>query len=243
MLVSQRRPLRKPYSPNVQQIADPERFEPIPDPRPDDVPWPEMVWPIPGGTELIGKSIHLTAVDPAADSAELFRALDHDRVWAHLPWRPSEPEQLEALLCERNSQPDWQVWTVRSRRPIADRPAGAIIGVTSYLEIRPRDAGLEIGFTVYTPTVWGTAVNPEAKLLLLDYAFETLGVARVQLKTDVRNHRSQQAIARLGAHYEGTLRRQFRRADGTLRDSVLFSLDADDWPKVKSRLTTRLETA
>ncbi|WP_245677781.1 GNAT family N-acetyltransferase [Nocardia acidivorans] len=224
----------------MQQIAESERFEPRPDPRPHDEPWPEMNWPIPTGTVLTGTAIELTTVDPAAEAPELFRALDHDRVWAHLPWRPSAPEQLEALLRERDSHADWHVWTVRSVKPIADRPAGAIVGITSYLEARPRDAGLEIGFTVYVPSVWGTVVNPEAKSLLLDYAFETLGAARVQLKTDVRNQRSQQAIARLGAQYEGTLRRQFRRGDGTLRDSVLFSITVDDWPKVKSGLTTRI---
>ena len=97
----------------------------------------------------------------------------------------------------------------------------------------------KIGFTTYAPGVWGSAVNPETKLLLLGYAFERLGAGRVQLKTDVRNVRSQLAIARLGARYEGTLRRYQRRADGTVRDTVLFSILAEEWPAVRDGLLAR----
>jgi RimJ/RimL family protein N-acetyltransferase len=102
------------------------------------------------------------------------------------------------------------------------------------------DARLEIGNTAYTPAVWGTAVNAEAKLLLLGYAFEGLSMGRVQLKTDIRNERSQRAISHLGAKYEGTLRRYQRRADGTMRDSVLFSVVAEDWPSVRRGLEARV---
>ncbi|GAB2444026.1 GNAT family N-acetyltransferase [Nocardia tengchongensis] len=220
-----------------------ERFQVVPDPRPDDQVWPDMIWPVPAGTVLTGKVVELTAVDPAADSGALFQALDQARVWAHIPGRPEDARQFEDLLRQRNSQDSWHTWAVRTRAAIGGNPAGSIVGVTAYLDVRPYDAGLEIGFTVYTPSVWATAVNPEAKLLLLEYAFDTLRVGRVQLKTDVRNHRSQQAIARLGARYEGTLRRQFRRSDGTVRDSVLFSITAEDWPEVRARLEHRLNPA
>ncbi|MFB8006503.1 GNAT family N-acetyltransferase [Nocardia sp. NPDC056000] len=216
------------------------RFQPLPDPRPDDAPWPDMIWPVPEGTELVGDVVRLTPVNPAADAAELFAALDHDAVWAHVPGRPADAAEFEHTLRQRDSIPSWQVWTVRAERPIGDLPAGAALGVTSYLDAHQHDAWLEIGFTVYTPPVWGTAVNPAAKLLLLDYAFGTLHTGRVQLKTDVRNHRSQQAIARLGASYEGTLRRQFRRGDGSVRDTAMFSIIAEDWPDVRERLTARL---
>jgi RimJ/RimL family protein N-acetyltransferase len=97
-----------------------------------------------------------------------------------------------------------------------------------------------LGWTAYTPSVWGTAVNPECKLLLLGHAFDRLGAGRVQLKTDVRNVRSQRAIARLGARYEGTLRRYQRRADGSVRDTILFSVTAEDWPQVRAGLVERL---
>ncbi|WP_245663262.1 GNAT family N-acetyltransferase [Nocardia inohanensis] len=223
-----------------ESIEEVTRFEPVPDPRPFDEPWPEMVWPIPADTELTGTSVLLTPLDPAADTADLFRALDHDEVWAHVPWRPSDPDEFRTHLEARCALPDWQVWTVRTRATISGVPAGTVVGVTAYLAVSARDAALEIGFTLYDPQVWATTVNPEAKLLLLEFAFEKLNVGRVQLKTDVRNHRSQQAIARLGARYEGVLRRNFRRSDGTIRDSVQFSIIAEDWPETRARLTARL---
>lgn len=210
------------------------------DVRPVDEPWPEMVWPIADGTELVGGTVVLTPLDPAKDADGLFHALDHDDVWAHVPWRPAGPEEFRAHLEGRCGLPDWQVWTVRLRRGVSGIDADRVVGVSAYLGVSVRDAALEIGFTLYDPAVWATSVNPEAKLLLLEHAFEKLNVGRVQLKTDVRNHRSQQAIARLGAQYEGVLRRNFRRSDGTIRDSVLFSIIAEDWPAVRARLTGRL---
>jgi RimJ/RimL family protein N-acetyltransferase len=117
---------------------------------------------------------------------------------------------------------------------------GAVVGTSSYLDVSVHDARLEIGHTTYTPAVWATAVNPECKLLLLGHAFDRLGAGRVQLKTDVRNVRSQRAIARLGARYEGTLRRYQRRADGSVRDTILFSVTAEDWPQVRAGLVERL---
>ncbi|MEU1209984.1 GNAT family protein [Nocardia sp. NPDC005825] len=223
-----------------QDATGAERFRVVPDPRPNDEVWPAMIWPVPEGTVLTGKVVELIAADPTADAGALFEALDHARVWAHVPGRPEDARQFEDLLRQRDSQDTWHTWVVRTREPIGGNPAGSIVGVTAYLDVRQPDAGLEIGFTVYTPSVWATAVNPETKLLLLEYAFETLRVGRVQLKTDVRNHRSQQAIARLGAKYEGTLRRQFRRSDGTVRDSVLFSITVEDWPRVRAGLENRL---
>jgi RimJ/RimL family protein N-acetyltransferase len=112
--------------------------------------------------------------------------------------------------------------------------------MSSYLEVSVHDARLEIGATAYRPSVWASAVNPDTKLLLLGYAFDDLHVGRVQLKTDVRNTRSQRAIARLGARCEGTLGRFQRRADGTVRDTVLFSILAEDWPRVRDGLQSRL---
>ncbi|MDG3009769.1 GNAT family N-acetyltransferase [Rhodococcus sp. D2-41] len=164
----------------------------------------------------------------------------HDAVWAHVPGRPRDPEQLARKLIDRLASVEWHPWTVRLRRGIGGMAAGAIVGSTSYFADSVRDASLEIGSTKYTPAVWSSAVNPEVKWLLLGYAFDTLRAGRVQLKTDVRNRRSQRAIARLGARYEGTLRRHFRREDGTVRDSVMFSITAEDWPQVNRRLAARL---
>ncbi len=202
-----------------------------------------MLWPVPPDTELVGETIGLTALNPAADAAELLRALDHEAVWAHVPGRPRDLAGFRETLEHRCALTDWQCWVIRTRVSVGGLPAGSVVGTTSYLEAHPRDAWLEVGFTLYTPAVWATSVNPEAKLLLLGYAFDTLHAGRVQLKTDTRNHRSQQAIARLGATYEGTLRRSFRRDDGTVRDSVLFSVTAEDWPSVRLRLEQRVRRA
>jgi RimJ/RimL family protein N-acetyltransferase len=214
------------------------RFTPQDDPRPHDVAWPPMRWPVDPGTELVGSTVVLRPYDPA-DAPELYSALDDDRVWTHVAGRPGSPGELAEDLAERTG-PDRLVWVVRLREPLAGLPAGVVVGRSSYLDASAPDARLEIGSTSYAFPVWGTSVNPQCKLLLLEHAFDELGAARVQLKTDVRNTRSQQAIARLGATYEGTLRRYQRRADGTVRDTVMFSITVDEWPQVRERLEHRL---
>lgn len=208
----------------------PARFVPRVDPRPGDVAWPQALWPVPDDTVLVGRYVRLSpARDDDAD--ELFAALDHDAVWAHVRGRPTSADELRASLSAAHSSGRWP-WIVRQD--------GAVVGTTSYLEVSPVDARLEIGFTLYTPSVWGTAVNPECKLLLMEWAFEVARMGRVQLKTDIRNARSQAAIARLGAQYEGVLRRYQRRQDGSVRDTVVFSVLAEEWPAVKAGLLARL---
>ncbi|WP_406403039.1 GNAT family N-acetyltransferase [Streptomyces sp. NBC_00879] len=120
------------------------------------------------------------------------------------------------------------------------RETGRAVGWTTYMDVDTQDERLEIGWTWYGRAWWRTAVNTETKLLLLNHAFEELGMGRVQLKTDHMNERSQAAIARLGARREGVLRRHRRRPDGTWRDSVYFSILVDEWPGVKARLGDRL---
>lgn len=203
------------------------------DPRPTDPPWPDALWPIPAGTILEGRHVTLSITDPDADGPELFAALDHDEVWAHVRGRPESVNGMAALLHGMNPAGRYP-WTVR-------RDA-EVVGMTSFLEVSPIDAHLEIGFTAYTPAVWGTAVNPECKLLLMTWAFEVASMARVQLRTDIRNARSQAAITKLGARYEGVLRRLQRRQDLSIRDTVLFSVTVDEWPQVKAGLETRVTT-
>ncbi len=219
--------------------ASPRGFQPIVDARPADSPWPTMLWPPPAGTLLRGAVVELVPIDPERDAAELFAALDFDAVWLHLRARPANPAAYAAALTEDLGAGRFP-WLVRLVRDSAGLAAGSVVGTSSYLDISVGDARLEIGFTAYTPAVWGTAVNPETKLLLLGHAFEQLRAGRVQLKTDVRNVRSQRAIDRLGARYEGTLRRYQRRTDGTVRDTVMFSVTAEELPAVEARLRTRL---
>jgi N-acetyltransferase len=225
-------------NPQAEGEVELPRFEPRPDSRPDDRAWPQATWPPPANTSMRGAAVELrpTTLD---DSGPLFAALDDERVWAHVRGRPDGADAWRTVL-EAASAAGRFPWTLRLLDPLGARGAGAVVGTSSYLEVVPGDARLEIGWTLYDPAVWGTTVNPEAKLLLLGYAFDELDMGRVQLKTDIRNVRSQQAIARLGARYEGVLRRYQRRADGTVRDTVLFSITAEEWPGVRTRLAARL---
>jgi RimJ/RimL family protein N-acetyltransferase len=118
--------------------------------------------------------------------------------------------------------------------------SGRVAGATRYLNIMPNDRGLEIGGTWYGPEFQRTAVNTECKYLLLSHAFETLACIRVQLKTDLRNERSQRAIERLGAVKEGVLRNHMILPDGRIRHSVFYSILDTEWPDVKKRLEEML---
>ena len=114
--------------------------------------------------------------------------------------------------------------------------SGRVAGATRYLNVVPQDRGLEIGGTWYGPEFQRTVVNTECKYLLLRHAFETLGCIRVQLKTDLRNERSQKAIERIGAVKEGVLRNHMILPDGRIRHSVFYSILDSEWPDVKKKL-------
>jgi RimJ/RimL family protein N-acetyltransferase len=121
-----------------------------------------------------------------------------------------------------------------------DLASGRVAGATRYLNIMPKDYGLEVGGTWYGLEFQRTAVNTECKYLLLTHAFEMLKCIRVQLKTDLRNVRSQKAIERIGAVKEGVLRNHMILPDGRYRDSVFYSILDTEWPGVKQRLEERL---
>lgn len=201
-----------------------------------------MTWPPPAGVRLAGRLVEVVPAVPKLDAEELFHALDDDRVWHHLAGRPPRPQAYAERL-EQQRAVGSLPWTVRLRAAYAGLPKGAVVGTSTYLDVSVGDARLEICSTAYAFGTWGTAVNPDTKLVLLTYAFEVLGVGRVQLKTDVRNTRSQLAIARLGARYEGTLRRYQRRADASVRDTALFSIVSEDWAAVRAALEQRLDAA
>ena len=119
--------------------------------------------------------------------------------------------------------------------------SGKVAGATRYLNIMPKDRGLEIGGTWYGVEFQRTAVNTECKYILLKHAFESLGCIRVQFKTDLRNVRSQMAIERIGAVKEGVLRNHMILPDGRFRDSVYYSIIDSEWSGVKSRLEDYLK--
>lgn len=119
---------------------------------------------------------------------------------------------------------------------VIDLVSGRVAGATRYLNMIPKDRGLEIGGTWYGLDFQRTGINTECKYLLMTYAFEALGAIRVQLKTDLRNVRSQAAIERIGAKKEGVLRNHMILPDGRIRDSVFYSILDTEWAEVKKRL-------
>lgn len=123
---------------------------------------------------------------------------------------------------------------------VIDRRAGRIIGSTRFSDVDEANRTVEIGWTWYIPSVWGTVVNPTCKWQMLHHAFETWGANRVALKTDHLNVRSQAAIRKLGAVYEGTLRNHRVRRDGSMRHTMMYSILPDEWPAVKQKLEERL---
>lgn len=149
---------------------------------------------------------------------------------------PDEPtlEAVQAYLERTLTEPHRLNWS------IVHLESSDIAGRISYSEMRPAHRALEIGTTLFKP-FWGTAVNPEAKRLMLERAFVRLGAERVQFKSDARNGRSHRALEKLGAVREGTLRRYQTRPDGYVRDSVVFSVLPDEWPGVRARLEAQLE--
>jgi RimJ/RimL family protein N-acetyltransferase len=190
---------------------------------------------MPGGRALIGAGVRL---DPtvAADAPAIYAALDYDEVWAAgysggpsgRPARPADwQRRIEAAVVERRA-----MFTVRRD--------GEVIGTSSLGDTSLEHQRTHLGWTAYTPTTWGTAVNPECKLLLLTHAFDECGFGRVKIQTDSINLRSQAAIAKLGATREGLLRRHMVRPDGTTRDTVVFAITIDDWPAVRAGLQRRL---
>lgn len=120
------------------------------------------------------------------------------------------------------------------------RAGDAVVGSTRFMNIDLPNRRMEIGSTWIAPPWQRTAINTEAKLLMLGYAFETIGCHRVELKTDALNEPSRRAIRRLGAKEEGVLRKHMVTASGRLRDSVYYSITDDEWPDVQSLLVARL---
>jgi len=170
----------------------------------------------------------------------------------HAPalWRLADPEIFTWVL-EWPRDDSFEAFAEWLRTRVIEAPASlsfAIIlaatgqpaGVTGYLEIRPPHLGLEIGRTWIAPAHQGSKVNPESKYLLLRHAFEELGAARVQFKTDLNNLHSQRAIEKLGAVREGVLRSYQMRSNGVLRDTVIYSVLRHEWPQVKAGLVARL---
>ena len=181
---------------------------------------------------------HGIALEPLVEThrAGMAMAARDPAIWRYLPWDASGGEfdrWFNATLALEAAHRD-AIWTVR--RQSDDR----IVGSTRYLNIAAHDLRVEIGGTWYAPEVWGGVVNPACKYLLMQHGFETLGLNRIELKTDARNERSQKAVTRLGAQWEGIFRRHMVMPDGHIRDTVYFSVIREEWPQAKAGLLARL---
>ena len=185
---------------------------------------------------LTGTVLTLEPLDER-HAPDLFAAMQDEEVCRYLAWPP--PQTLDQTLALVRDARDlmacrqsivWaQVWNA----------TGRAIGSTRLLDVRPADRQVEIGSTFLARDFWRTPANTESKYLLLTFCFERLQCVRVAFKTDGRNVRSQEAIARLGAVREGVLR-QHMNVRGYQRDTVYFSILAEEWPGVKARLQARL---
>lgn len=186
---------------------------------------------------LTGSHVRLEPLEPA-HAEPLRAALADPEVWRYATsTQPTSPDEMAGHLTG-GLRARWRgeriTWVQHDAR------TGQVAGITSFLQ--PDEAGrtVEIGGTLLGRPWWRTGINTEAKLLLLRYAFEELDAVRVTWQTDIRNERSQRAVERLGAVREGVLRANRRRADGTWRDSVLYSMTADEWPTAQVTLRERL---
>lgn len=185
---------------------------------------------------LDGQHVSLEALT-LAHVAELQQALEGDAL-SRL-WYTNVPKAADAGAWV-NVALEKHAWGIEVPFVVRD-VNGTVVGSTRFYDVDPSVPKLSIGYTWYAPSVQRTGLNTETKLLLLTHAFETLGCVSVYLETSWFNHVSRTAIARLGAKQDGVLRNHRRHADGSLRDTVVFSILDSEWPGVKSNLRHRLE--
>ena len=194
------------------------------------LPWP------PQAVTLAGSVVSLEPMHPS-HAPELARAAAdpglRDLWFTTVPEPAQAPAFIEAALAQQQAGRALP-FVVR------EQASGQIVGSTRYMNIEPDRRRLEIGTTWYQPRVQRTALNTEAKRLLLAHAFETLACIAVEFRTHFFNFRSRTAIAALGAKQDGILRQHMVMPDGTLRDTVVFSILDTEWPTVRTHLGHRL---
>ncbi len=178
----------------------------------------------------------LRLVAPSDTSGpELFATIKDPRVWQWMPAvKPQSPAQMQALIDKWNRDRS-------SGRRVAYlvEVDGAIAGNISLYDYDSANDTIESGFTWLAPEYWGTGVNQRMKLLLYDFAFGALGVERLAVRTDNLNLPAQRALEAMGMHREGVMRSHIRRPDGTMRDSVYYSIIADEWPVIRAQWAAR----
>jgi N-acetyltransferase len=182
----------------------------------------------------------LVVLEPLEESHadELWRAAQAPEIWVWLANIGSSREYFDKFMevsLAAAAEGREGVFAVRLRSD------GRLVGSSRYLNVRPADLVVEVGWTWFNPSVWRSGVNVETKLLLLGHAFETLGCVRVELKTDARNERSRAAMAALPAQFEGVMRKHMIVPDVGQRDSAYYSVIDDEWPTVRANLQRRLD--
>jgi len=192
-----------------------------------------------GPVTLTGSLVRLEPL-AAAHAGELAAAASDGRLWelwyTSVPTPAAMADDVARRLAERDAG-TLVPFTVRR----AD--TGAVIGSTNYLNIEPEAPRLEIGGTWNAASAQRSGTNAESKLLLLGHAFDQLGAIAVEFRTHWHNQQSRAAIARLGAKQDGVLRNHRRLPDGSLRDTVVFSILDSEWPAVRAGLVSRLARA
>jgi RimJ/RimL family protein N-acetyltransferase len=193
------------------------------------------IW-IPHPTILNGLQVDLLPLEEKHFD-ELFVAASDKRIWEFYTgdWSVHETflKVYSGSLKQREKGAEYPF-------VIFHKPTQKIIGSTRYLDIVPYDRRLEIGGTWLMPEYWATTINFDCKLLLLTFAFEELKAKRVQLKTQHDNIRSRKAIEKIGAIYEGVIRKHMLKDDGSFRSSAYFSILDDEWPGAKENLQKKL---
>ncbi|MDO6447514.1 GNAT family protein [Colwellia sp. 1_MG-2023] len=158
-------------------------------------------------------------------------------------WRWSLPDKCTSKEVTKN----WLIYSEEMMNKgdhvayaIFDKASEEFVGSTRFCSIKPEDRNIEIGFTFITPTFQRSYINTHAKYCLLKYAFEELAAIRVEFKTHEKNEKSRNAIARLGAKFEGILRNQRILSDGSYRNTAIFSIIDTEWPVVKRNLESKI---
>lgn len=186
---------------------------------------------------LAGRHVVLAPLSPTHLSGLIDAARDGD-LWRLWYTAAPSPEGMQAEIDRRLA-----LQRAGSKLPftVISQPDARIAGMTTYMNIDATHARVEIGSTWHAARAQRTALNTEAKLLLLTHAFETLDCIAVEFRTHFLNHQSRRAIERLGAKLDGILRNHQRAPNGTLRDTCVYSITQSEWPTVRAHLTWQLE--
>ncbi|WP_201590240.1 GNAT family N-acetyltransferase [Psychrobacter sp. Pi2-51] len=169
-------------------------------------------------------------------ATDLMEACQDGELWKINETSVPEPDKVIGYINTADSMSDRQAFVV------IDESNGKAIGTTSFHDILPTSKRLEIGYTWYAKSYWRTHVNTTCKLMLLTYIFETLKYQTVGWRTDIDNHRSQQAIERLGAKKDGVIRGNRVRRDGIISDTVMYSMVSSEWSQIKPKLAGKLQS-